>query len=443
MDQIDMESAAGGLAVPENLPRDTQTVANLGAKPDKDVEGKSGESESPGSFPGLLAAQKQAATGPAETAGEPKAGTTPGQLATNAVPVGTVALNVLGGAVEATLPDILPSQPSVDNPPSAALLAGALGLAKPEGELVGVNPALLGGGGSVTPLVPGTEPAVDTGQTGQGEQIVLPLTATGALDAKLAGGENSQQGAGEANPEQQPGQQAAPTLTYSPTEVVSQGTQTRADTAPLLQPELAEPNLDPVLQSTIWQQVPLPGGGETTSGEIHVTGGDGQAHAEPGQIRGQVLTQILNQITRPDSTTTGQERITLQLDPPSLGKVEVQLVTQGDKLIITFHAASPEVAAALREGADDLVEAIVAKGHRWSSVEVRQVRENAEGQDDPDDPESSDNPEHQDAQNAQDQPDDPEAQSNPDENPERQSDQTADVRLEGDRERRAAPLAGA
>ncbi|MFH1844469.1 MAG: flagellar hook-length control protein FliK [bacterium] len=432
MDRIDIESAAGGLTMPENLPREIQALGNIGAKPGNSADGKSGDSETAGSFPGLLAAQKPT-SGSADSGGESAAGPNPGQLALNAVPVGTAPGNVLGGIVETELPTFLTSQVPGKNPPPAVLLASVLGQAKPEGELAGVNPAFLGGGVSTTPLAPGTDTKVGTGQPSQGEQVLLNL---GALQATMTGEKSSQQGEGETTTDQPPGQQSTPAVTYSPAVVMPQGTQTRTDTVQMLPVEPAEQNLDPVLQSTTWQHVTLLGGGETTSREINITASGSQAQAEAGQVRGQVLTQILNQITQPDTVTNGQERITLQLDPPSLGKVEVQLQTQGDKLIITFHAASPEVAAALRERAEDLVEAIVSKGNRWTSVEIRQAREAKDGQYNQD---NQDDPNDQDNRHT---PNDPNAQHNPDGNPEPQSEAANDRQFVENRQRRDTPSSG-
>jgi hypothetical protein len=58
----------------------------------------------------------------------------------------------------------------------------------------------------------------------------------------------------------------------------------------------------------------------------------------------------------------------------------VQLNSVGERLIVTFTAASPEVEAALREGAEELVEAIVNRSERWTTVEVR--LESDDGEDD-------------------------------------------------------------
>lgn len=91
-------------------------------------------------------------------------------------------------------------------------------------------------------------------------------------------------------------------------------------------------------------------------------------------VRAQVLEQVLAQALNPGGGTDGTERLQLQLDPPQLGKVDVQLVSSGQKLVITFQAGSPEVEAALKEGAEKLAEAIIARGGRWADVEVRLER---------------------------------------------------------------------
>jgi flagellar hook-length control protein FliK len=84
-------------------------------------------------------------------------------------------------------------------------------------------------------------------------------------------------------------------------------------------------------------------------------------------IRAQVLTQMM----QAPGGIKGDQRVVIQLDPPELGKVEIQFQQNGNQLTVTFLASSPEAEAALREGADELAEVILSRGRQWSDVQVR------------------------------------------------------------------------
>jgi len=89
--------------------------------------------------------------------------------------------------------------------------------------------------------------------------------------------------------------------------------------------------------------------------------------APPQEIRAQVLTQMMQ---TPDGIK-GDQKIVIQLEPPELGKVEIQFQQNGNQLTVTFLASSAEAEVALREGADELAEMILARGRQWSEVQVR------------------------------------------------------------------------
>jgi flagellar hook-length control protein FliK len=117
---------------------------------------------------------------------------------------------------------------------------------------------------------------------------------------------------------------------------------------------------------------PAPSGGSVLPAASEGLGS--AAAAPPLEIRAQVLQQLL-QMGLPDRPTgAGGERVTLQLDPPQLGKVEVQVQAKADHLTVVFKAEHPEVEAALRENVKELVESIVSRGGRWVEVNVRWER---------------------------------------------------------------------
>jgi len=90
------------------------------------------------------------------------------------------------------------------------------------------------------------------------------------------------------------------------------------------------------------------------------------AVADPA-VRLQVATLLL----REEAMTRGEGRLILRLDPPQLGRVEVALERVGDRLIVTFRAAQPEVERVLRDGAGDLQQALAARGGRWQQIDIR------------------------------------------------------------------------
>jgi len=98
------------------------------------------------------------------------------------------------------------------------------------------------------------------------------------------------------------------------------------------------------------------------------------AMAGPNGVRAQVVTQLLAQ-----RIAGGNERVTLQLEPAHLGKLEVELRVQNGRLTVVFAAESSDVERALHDGADELVEALLQRGGRWSEVEVRSQREADDG----------------------------------------------------------------
>jgi flagellar hook-length control protein FliK len=76
---------------------------------------------------------------------------------------------------------------------------------------------------------------------------------------------------------------------------------------------------------------------------------------------------------------TGHERVVLQLEPEHLGKVQIQLQANGARLEILVQAQTPEAERALKEGVQELMEAIVGRGEgRWQQVDVRFERPTSE-----------------------------------------------------------------
>jgi len=108
-----------------------------------------------------------------------------------------------------------------------------------------------------------------------------------------------------------------------------------------------------------------------------------------------IQAQVLQQIAARDLPQSGTQKMTLQLNPGHLGKVEVQIIAQGDRLEVTFNATTTEAMQALRMGADDLTKALVAQagaqlGTRWQQVDVKVAEVEASDQDQTQDEDSDD-----------------------------------------------------
>lgn len=82
----------------------------------------------------------------------------------------------------------------------------------------------------------------------------------------------------------------------------------------------------------------------------------------------QVVKQLDLNMVKPDQA----QRLTLQLEPEQLGRVEVEITARGDRLTVTLKAESPAAVQALRDGLPELTRALSGKQeYRWSHLEIR------------------------------------------------------------------------
>jgi len=93
---------------------------------------------------------------------------------------------------------------------------------------------------------------------------------------------------------------------------------------------------------------------------------------------GLIRTQVADQLLPLADSGQGSQRITLHLDPPQLGKLEVQIQQEDNRLTVTFQASSPETEHALREGSRELAEILLTRGRNWSEVQVRTEKDGTE-----------------------------------------------------------------
>lgn len=149
---------------------------------------------------------------------------------------------------------------------------------------------------------------------------------------------------------------------------------------PASQPAAVEPAEATAASGAVPSSAGSPNGSALLKGLATAAAGTHAQSAEPGEgafgpsIRAQVLAEIAGQSVG----AAGHEKMTLQLEPAHLGKVQVQLQASGGRLEIVVQAQSAEAEKALADGAQELIEAIVGRGEgRWQQVEVR-IEKNAE-----------------------------------------------------------------
>lgn len=97
-----------------------------------------------------------------------------------------------------------------------------------------------------------------------------------------------------------------------------------------------------------------------------------EASAGDGAGSRRIQAQVTRAILAGSGLNSGEQTLTLQLEPDHLGKVEVRLLARGDRLEITFTADTPEAQQALREGSNDLVRLLAGRvDGRWQHVDIK------------------------------------------------------------------------
>jgi len=104
----------------------------------------------------------------------------------------------------------------------------------------------------------------------------------------------------------------------------------------------------------------------------------GAGQGAPASVSRQVTIQLLK-LSGDAAAPAG--RLTLRLDPPQLGRVEVSFEQRGGTLLVTLTAQTPEAERALRNGAGELQQALAGAGGRWQDAQVKV--EPATGRDEP------------------------------------------------------------
>ena len=101
----------------------------------------------------------------------------------------------------------------------------------------------------------------------------------------------------------------------------------------------------------------------------------GEAATAGGALRSSVLQQVLE---KADPSLNAQ-KVTIELRPEHLGRVEIEFRGENDRLEVRIQASTPAAAQALSENLKELTDAIKDKGARYQAVDIRvEVRETPE-----------------------------------------------------------------
>ena len=108
------------------------------------------------------------------------------------------------------------------------------------------------------------------------------------------------------------------------------------------------------------------------------------------QIRQQVIHHVASRI----SNVMVQEKLVINLNPESLGQVEVTFEPQGDRLMVLIVASDRMAEAALRDEIKELTERITERSGRFNQVEIKvEIKDGAEARQ-----EGKENDKHQERQ---------------------------------------------
>ncbi len=351
------------------------TCAAGAATPQPDLLGPAG-----GDDPALAATTAAATAGGMIAAGPPAMAmpsTFRNQASDGAATVAASAFQISIAVLPARPPVLLsevPSAPETETVGNAGNGPCATGAATPQPNLLGpalAAPSAAATSGGMTAAVPPALAAPSTvrNQASGGAATVAPSAPpTPAAAAPV-----------------QPATQAAPPPAQVTAAVVSPGSDTYSPGPMVPPPATAMPRQG---LAEAWQAAnlglaaslapmgqdsasPLPGSMSTGAAVPDAAGAGGQpgaAGALPATVSRQVTIQLLKHSG--DATAPGG-RLTLRLDPPQLGRVEVSFEPQGSRLLVTLTAQTPEAERALRSGAGELQHALAGAGGKWQDVQVK------------------------------------------------------------------------
>jgi len=125
----------------------------------------------------------------------------------------------------------------------------------------------------------------------------------------------------------------------------------------------------PSLQMT--GSAPTGGTAAGTASGLHAESGLGAA-GRPAAGNATVPAQVLRQLPAAPLGAGGEQRLTVQLAPEHLGRVEVRLIASEGRLEVVLQADAAAAAQILRDSLQDLARTLSSKFEgRWQHVEVR------------------------------------------------------------------------
>jgi flagellar hook-length control protein FliK len=117
----------------------------------------------------------------------------------------------------------------------------------------------------------------------------------------------------------------------------------------------------------------LSGGSDSSSEDalMALTGAGRTRTARGADAASTIRSQVAEQVARGLASSRGEDKLTIRLNPESLGQVDVDFSSTGDRLTVVMRASTPEAELALRAGAKELTDGILERAARYQHVEVR------------------------------------------------------------------------
>ncbi|MGD9548731.1 MAG: flagellar hook-length control protein FliK [Candidatus Krumholzibacteriia bacterium] len=108
-------------------------------------------------------------------------------------------------------------------------------------------------------------------------------------------------------------------------------------------------------------------------------GGKGTPVGESATAQGALRSSVLQQVLEKADPTLNTQKVTIELRPENLGKVEIEFRGENDRLEVRIQASTPAAAQALSENLRELTESIKDRAARYQSVDIRvEVKESTE-----------------------------------------------------------------
>jgi flagellar hook-length control protein FliK len=328
--------------------------------PGKMPTGKTPTGKTPAVLLQGLALQKQPGFSPVVSGTDPTPSPTPDSEQPTAVRPALAPVTVQGNVIPTVIAPVSQA-PNVTAATPVAASAVSLEAAAMSQEVYGQTPVV-----SEAQLLTALEKADD--------RLRIPLKAVAPVtQAPVDAAAPAANSAADAAPTDTQGDeladQAAPaniaTATAVPPAVSEAQTESKAPDAGASDVDATDVDLGDLDESNV-PSAASPGVGET----VARTGNPGSTPLGASTAR-QVQQQVARQVTSRIADVSGQQKVTLRLNPESLGQVELNFEAKEDRLTVVISASNAEAENALRENLKDLTDRIVERSSRFSHVDIR------------------------------------------------------------------------